>query len=251
VEINRTHRSVTLTPLENYRAPKGGLLLPIRFTEDAPVSPGSYEGIAGDFELDSGDAGPAIIEGYWAQAHGLAQRLGQGLRWSGGSGAGAYPELLSRGDLALGPLALPHQVVSYVGIPERGSESIRVQAGVIGESSLYRFNLSYDYGHGQVWIDPQPKVPERPFNRAGMRVQRDRAESLAVTFVVPDSPAAQAGLAAGDRLLAVNGIPAARLGSAEFYLIASGPPQAEVALLVAQAAGEPQLRHLVLRELLP
>jgi hypothetical protein len=122
---------------------------------------GAFNGLPGDFELDTGDAGPAIIEGYWAEQHGLGASLATGMAWSGSGAGGTYNETLSRADLSLGLLKLPHEIVSYVGVVERGSEASRMQAGVVGESSLYRFDMTYNYAKGQVWIDPQTRVPPR------------------------------------------------------------------------------------------
>jgi hypothetical protein len=252
VQLDRAAKTMTLTPLEAFKGTPKGLPLPIRFTEDAPLTAGTFDGIAGDFELDSGDAGPAIIEGYWAQQQGLAARLGQGLLWSGGAAGGDYREILNRGDFTLGPLNLPREVVSYVGLVERGSESTRMQAGVIGESSLYRFDMTYDYEREYVWIDPASKVATpRPFNRVGLRLKRDTPDSFSVTLVVPDSPAAAAGLRPGDKILAIDTRPASQLSVSDAGLIFAGPVGADVELLVApKEGGDRQPRHIQLKELL-
>jgi membrane-associated protease RseP (regulator of RpoE activity) len=125
------------------------------------------------------------------------------LVWSGTGVGGDYRETVVRGDFTLGALRLPGEVVSYSGLPERGSESTQMQAGVIGESTLWRFDMTYDYGHGRVWIDPDTKLALRPFNRAGLRLRKATPEALAVVTVMADSPAAQAGIQEGDRILAV------------------------------------------------
>ena len=253
VRLDRAAKTMTLTPLEAFKGTSKGLPLPIRFTEDAPLTAGTFDGIPGDFELDSGDAGPAIIEGYWAQQQGLAARLDQGLLWAGGAAGGDYRETLNRGDFSLGLLKLPREVVSYVGLVERGSESTRMQAGVIGESSLYRFDMTYDYGRELVWIDPDSKVAApRPFNRVGLRLKRDTSDSFGVTLVVPDSPAAAASLRQGDRILAIDSRPASQLAVSDAGLIFAGPVGSEVELLVApKEGGDTQSRRIQLRELLP
>ena len=76
-----------------------------------------------------------------------------------------------------------------VGVTDRGSESNHMQAGVIGESTLRRFNMTDDYGHRQVWIDPDDKVPTQPFSRTGRRLRRDTPHSFVVTFVIPSCAA--------------------------------------------------------------
>ncbi len=252
VALDRKARTLTLTPLENFHPPSGGVVVPLRFIEDAPLARGSFAGIAGDFEIDSGDAGPAIVEGYWAERHGLARRLAAGIAWSGGGVGGDFRETISRGDFTLGPVALPHEVTSYVGLVERGSESTRLQAGLIGESTLYRFDMAYDYRRRELWIDPAPAVPPRPFNRAGLRLRKDVPDRLSVVLVVPGSAADVAGIKLDDQILAIDGRPAATLGVADALTAFSGAIGTDVALsIVPKSGGAPQPVTLRLKELLP
>ena len=252
VQLDRARRTFTLTPIASFKGTPPGIALAIHFNEDAPLVSGTFDGIAGEFELDSGDAGPAIVEGYWATQQGLDQGLRRGIPWSGSSVGGEYGEMLTRHDLSVGPLQLPHEIVSYVGVTERGSESTHMQAGVIGESSLRRFDMTYDYGHRRVWIDPEAKLPAQPFNRSGLRLRRDTADRFVVVFVVPGSPAAAAGLIPGDRVVAVNSQPAGKLSAADISLMSGGPVGSRLDLLVAsQGNGPAQLRSLRLVEMLP
>jgi hypothetical protein len=110
VHLDRRQKTVTLTPLGSFHGPARGFALPIRFTEDAPIASGSYNEVAGDFELDSGNAGPAIIEGYWAEQNGLAAQLAHGMVWAGGGVGGDYQEILTRGDLSIGLSSCPRSL---------------------------------------------------------------------------------------------------------------------------------------------
>jgi S1-C subfamily serine protease len=143
-------------------------------------------------------------------------------------------------------------VVSYVGQVARGSESTHLQAGVIGESSLYRYDMTYDYGHEVVWIDPLPKLPERAFNRAGVSVRKDTPDALTVAIVLPDSPATAAGIAPGDRILAINGEPATALSATDASLLFTGPVGSAVDLQIApKTGGGPRAAQIRLKDLLP
>jgi Aspartyl protease/PDZ domain len=252
VRLNRKAKTMTLTPLEVFPGKGRGVALPIRFTEDAPLTRGTFNGITGDFELDSGDAGPAIIEGYWAQEHGLAKLLARGLGWAGTGVGGDYGIKLSRGDITLGSIKLPHEVVSYAGLMERGSESTRLQAGLVGESSLYRFSMVYDYAREQVWIDPNTNIPRRPFNRAGLRLRKDTPEALTVAFVAPNSPAAMAGIKEGDQVRSINGRVASRLAVSDAAVIFGHPVGTKIALVVVPKSSALAHRlRLPLKEMLP
>lgn len=250
VQVDRANKTVTLTPLEKFTAGRG-TALPIRFIEDAPLTTGAFNGHAGDFEIDSGNAGPTIIEGYWAHELGLDGALSKGIPWSAGAGSGAYQEWLSRGDLSLGPIQLPHQLVSYVGQPERGSESTRLQAGVAGEWALRCFDTTYDYGHGTLWVGARQACDDPLFNHAGVRVTKNGGE-LVATLVVPGTPAAAAGIKAGEKIVAIAGQAAATLSARDAALLLAGPIGSELDLVVA-AEGDGVVRNtrLKLVELVP
>jgi hypothetical protein len=252
VGLDRTAKTLTLMPLERFQGVKGGRTIPIRFTDDSPEAVGTFNGISGDFMLDTGDAAPAIIYGYWAQEHGLSQRLSQGVQWTGVGVGGEFPVLLSRGDFTLGPLSLPREVVRYTGVGEHGGSTTRLLAGIIGESSLYRFNMTYDYGHQVVWIDPEPKVPERAYNRAGLELKRDAAGMFEITIVAPNSAGASAGLKTGDRISSINSQPVFQLSPSDALVIFSGPVGSNVDLLItSKDGGGVRSMNIQLKEFVP
>jgi hypothetical protein len=250
VRIDRAKKEVVLTPLERFTA-GSGTALPIRFIEDAPLTRGAYNGMPGDFEIDSGNAGPTIIEGYWAHAHGLDATLSKGLQWAAGSGASGYQEWLSRGDLELGSIRLPHQIVSYVGQPTRGSESTQLQAGLAGEWALHCFDTTYDYRHGIVWVGTRGDCPELPFNHAGLRVAKD-GDELVATIVLPGTPAEAAGIRTGDRIVSIGAQDASGLSARDAGMLLAGPIGSELDMVfAAKGGGELRDVRLKLVELVP
>jgi hypothetical protein len=251
VAIDRGKKTVTLTPLEQFKGGTG-TPLPVHFIEDAPLALGAYNGVPGDFEIDSGNSGVTIIEGYWAHEHGFDVPLAKGLAWGAGSGAGAYPEWISRGDIALGPIMLPHQIVSYVGQPERGSESTRLQAGLAGEWALRCYDMTYDYGHSVVWIGARhPDCSEPAFNRAGLRLTKDK-DGFVADAVVPGTPAAAAGLTAGDRIVAIAGKDASTLTTRDANTLLTGSVGSEIKIrYIPKTGSDARDVHIKLVELVP
>ncbi|HXQ02606.1 MAG TPA: PDZ domain-containing protein, partial [Candidatus Udaeobacter sp.] len=152
----------------------------------------------------------------------------------------------------LGPIKFPHEVVSYAGLVQRGSESTKLQAGVIGESSLYQFDMVYDYAREQVWIDPKANVPRRAFNRAGLRLKKEKPNAFTVAFVAPNSPAETAGIKNGDQILSINEKPASQLSYSDAVVIFSQSEGTNITLLVSPKAGGSTSRvGLRLKEMLP
>jgi hypothetical protein len=250
VHVDRTRKTLTLTPLEKFRGGTG-TARPIRFIEDAPLTSGAYDGHPGDFEIDSGNAGPTIIEGYWAQENGLDISLSKGILWGAGSGAAGYQEWLSHGDLALGPIKFARQLVSYVGQPVRGSESTRLQAGLAGEWLLHCFDTTYDYEHGFIWLGTPRDCPSLAFNHAGLRVTKDNG-TLAAAGVVPGSPAAAAGIAAGDEIVAIAGQEASALSARDAASLLAGPIGTELEIVFSsKSGGDRRTARLKLAEFVP
>lgn len=242
VAIDRQTRTVTLTPRGiPYPKPRGAPL-PIVFAEDAPLTPGAFEGVRGDFMLDIGNAGATIIEQPWAEPRGLAGRFAAAPRLGDQS--------LARGAVAVGPFSLPGEVVSYYGRVPLGSESTHAVAGVLGEPLLSRFDATYDLARKTLWLSPAPGVGLKPFNRAGLFLARGPDGAFKASTVWAGSPAAEAGLSPGILVAAIEGRPAASLSRADAARLLERPAGTPVRLTVREGAGPAREVTLTLRDVL-
>jgi rhodanese-related sulfurtransferase len=95
--------------------------------------------------------------------------------------------------------------------------------GNLGNDALRRFNLIFDYSRQTLIVEPNRGFA-RPFeaDMSGFQAERNRAGELIVRHVLPASPAAEAGLQENDRIVAVNGRPAATLAPDDLQNAASG-----------------------------
>ena len=79
--------------------------------------------------------------------------------------------------------------------------------GLIGNELLSRYHLIFDYYAEQLWVKPARKYKHKfVFDRSGITViaTGTTSRTFLVQYVLPDSPAALAGVQRGDRVLRVN-----------------------------------------------
>ena len=157
VGIDHRTKTVTLRMIGDSPRNYPGHALPLLFDQDVALGAGSFDGVEGNVMLDIGNAGPTIIEDYWASAHGFRPMLA--------SGTPRGDAKLSKGSVGIGRFILDGETVEYFGPVERGSEYTRSIAAVLGEPLLSRFNAVYDYGRGKVWLDPLPEVKPLSFEK--------------------------------------------------------------------------------------
>ena len=79
--------------------------------------------------------------------------------------------------------------------------------GLLGYSFLKHFRIALDYPRGVLWLDPdRGDVPDREGEYCHPGIQLESVGgSLRVMAVAVGSPAARAGIRAGDELLSVDG----------------------------------------------
>lgn len=123
--------------------------------------------------------------------------------------------------------------------------------GLIGYSFLKRFRVAMDYPHRVLWLDPIPEYrDDRPLEycHVGLQLEREKG-AVVVMGVVDGSPAALAGIAPGDELVALDGAPAGALDLMVLTRRMEGEPGRSVTLVVRRDAVQRTVR-LVRRRLL-
>jgi hypothetical protein len=88
----------------------------------------------------------------------------------------------------------------------------RYGAGNVGGTVLKRFTVTFDHGGQRIFFAPNAAAREpEPHDRAGLWLNAAAGGAFEVMDVVAGGPAAKAGVRVGDRIVAVDGTPAAKL----------------------------------------
>ena len=124
-------------------------------------------------------------------------------------------------------------------------------AGLLGHSFLRRFRVTIDYPHRLLWLEPLDVSRDQrryEYSHVGIQVERHEG-ALRVVAVAEGSPAAIAGVRAGDEFLAVDGTSAAALDVVSLSRKLEGPPGSRVSLCLSRG-GRARSYRLPRRELL-
>jgi hypothetical protein len=207
---------LTLSPFDlQKQLPMPGERIPLRFTFDMPVLDGALDGKRGVFGIDTGNSGTLLVFPQWAEREGLAARYLKGYALAGGGGVGGpFVSRVSHiRQLDIGPVAVRGHVAQLTP-PDAGATANVSEAGNIGQDILSRFHVGIDYRRGDMALAQRTHPRPVQMNDPGMRAGRKPGtpDRFIVAGVVTGGPAYKAGVRAGDAILAVDGVPAAKLG---------------------------------------
>lgn len=188
-----------------------------------PYVEAEIDGVKGIFEMDTGNAGDVVIFKSFADAHGLF-RDAKTVTYVSAGGVGGllrYQSLRAH-SLTLAGATMQAPMVDLTE-QQSGSFSSRTIAGNIGAQVLRRFTIALNYRTATAAFAPNAHLND-PFRsgRTGLSLSQDAA-GFEILAVAPGTPAAAAGLAQGDRIVAVDGTPAASLSAARMYELGSDP----------------------------
>ena len=200
---------------ESFTYSGSGTTLPLSFFQmhphtDAEIRLASGEILKGRFIIDVGSGASLSLTKPFVDDHQLETKMAPLVRRPGGAGVGGttVSEVGRVAGLTLGGVTLSEVVTSLV-VDSGGVFSQRGSwVGNIGGDILRRFTVYFDYGAKRMILEPNEATAE-PFERdmAGLStVMNDSLTTIRVEFVLPGSPAAEAGLVRGDEIVSVDGI---------------------------------------------
>lgn len=227
----------------------GGVTLPFKSDGRHAYVEATIDGIPGYFLLDTGNAGGLVLNEPFVEANHLFANGGLPYLAPGGVGGG-FTELVA----AAKSFELAGVTMSGVpvGIPQvkAGFFATRGVAGNLGAGILSRFTVVFDFKAQTATFIPNRNAG-KPFlaDRCGMSLTQLGSDAIVVRQVIAGAPAAQAGIAAGDRIVAFAGKRvAAGFGTGDLFAYTAGT--APFSLTVVRA-GASRTVTIVPRTLLP
>ncbi len=242
-------QTLSLQSLSGYSHEGSGKAVPIFFTDDKPLFEGRIANVRGQIALDTGNSGTLIVQGAWADGHGLQGRMMSGFPSLGYGMGGASQSWSSRVDLEVAGTQFAG-VIAHYSKDQKGTFSSRTEAGNVGNDILANFNLEFDYARGEVWFETAPGHVLRVFDRAGLSFFKENADAFKISSVAAGTPAAEAGLRTGDMISTIDGKPASQVSGWDLRRSMRATPGTRVTLSLLRN-GQPLSAVVILRDLLP
>ncbi len=258
VEIDYARARLTLHDPAAFAGPGGGEAMPITLQGGVPNLSAGVEipgrpALAGTFIVDTGCTCEVDFNAPFTRANRLIEAMPKILTPPHGAtrGAGGATDTVQGriGALTFGRVRLPAPIASFAR-DAAGATADPESAGLIGGRVWRRFVVTLDYARKTMWLDKNAEF-DKPSVATGTGVLWGPAGpggGVAVLGIIDGAPGAEAGIAVGDKLVSVDGRPAAAIPLAELSALFKQVGQPHK--VVVERAGKPIALTLTARDLL-
>ncbi len=251
VQFDYAHLRLTLTPRAAFQPPADATAVPIRFYNNIPALDATVDGIKGRFKIDTGAGDAVTLFGPFVEQHHLRGRYMPSLQTVTGRGIGGllYGDLVRVPEFGIGPFHFT-RVTAELSRQTAGAFAGTESAGNLGGEIWRRFTLILDYPESKIFLIPNASF-DAPFlaNRSGVALDSDQGMTL-IRAVIPGSPATEAGVHAGDIVLAIDGTSIYRIAGWKVRDILRGEPGTKIVLRLRAPDKTERDATLTLRDLL-
>jgi hypothetical protein len=233
-------------------APKEATLVSLTRRFNLPEVDAEVDGLKGRVRLDTGYGGSFTFTSPTVAREKLKEKYPKRIETVTGQGLGgaSIGEALRVSSLMLGGESLTG-VIANLSADKGGALADSGTIGLVGGEVLCRFTLTFDFPAGKLYVQRGSRFAE-PFvgPRAGLSGTLEESGIYVIRIVTPGSPAAEAGIAIGEKLTAIDGKPVAALSSAAIRDALRGAPGTMLTLTLLGTDGMSREVTLTLRELL-
>jgi hypothetical protein len=212
-QIDYGARTLTFIDPARFDPKDAGTAVPFVFYSHLPQVEGTFEGIAGKFDIDTGSRVELTLTRPFVEANGLTAKHPKGVAAVDGWGVGGRSRsyITRASDFTLGSVRIPGVVTGF-GTDAKGAFADPNYAGNVGSGLLKGFVVTFDYGHQIMYLKAiHAPVPDLgAFDRAGFWINTSPA-GFKIVDLTAGGPAQAAGLKVGDEITTVDGAPAASI----------------------------------------
>ena len=249
VRIDYGGGTMTIFDPARFDPKDAGVPIRFRFYDHEPLVEGRFGDLPGRFAIDTGSRSEVdLTTPFVERAHLRDAYPGAALVVDGWGVGGPVRSYVVRGkSLTLGTISVPGPVAS-LSTSKGGSFSDPNYEGNVGGGLLKRFVVTFDYAHQVIYLKPRatPPADAGTFDKSGMWINL-RHGGFEIVDVAQRSPAQEAGLAAGDLIVAIDGEPAASLSLAKVRELFRIRPDGTVMRLQVLRSGTPRATSIALR----
>ena len=153
VRLDYQRKTLTLTPTAQFRYSGPGQRVALSFAGNVPVIAAEADGIAGQFEINSGSSDALVLQGGFADRTGLSVRHPGTLRMKAGGVDGVFDIAVTRLDgLRIG-LSTIERPTAQLPLNGRNGLPIASVDGSIGYGILRQFTVTFDYARREAWFE--------------------------------------------------------------------------------------------------
>jgi membrane-associated protease RseP (regulator of RpoE activity) len=252
VRLDYGARTMTLWDPVKFDAKGAGVAVHFVFYDHLPAVTGRIDDMPARFDIDTGSRVEVDVTSPFVARRNLRARYTPGVStitgWGVGGASRSYVVRIP--SLTLGTVKVDN-VVAGLSEAKGGSMSDPNYEGNIGSGLLKRFVVTFDYAHKTMYLRPvePPPADAGAFDRAGVWINA-ADDGFAVTAVAAGAPAAEAGLAAGDLITAIDGKPARPEGLSDARAALRTLPAGARVSLAVRRGGVERTVLLTLRDLI-
>jgi hypothetical protein len=250
VKHDYVRQQLTFTLPDDFRYQRSGKVISFERPAQIPVVEAELDGVRGRFGVDTGARSAMLLYGPWTDANHLREKYHAHVEGVTGWGIGgpvrsqlARAQTLTMGDASV------QDIVIRLSLQKTGLTTSSAMAGLIGPGVLSQFDVTFDYPRSQIILEKNNNYGRHDsWDRAGMWLGQE-GDHFHVVDVIAGSPAAEAGLKIGDKVLSVDGKSAASYFLPDFRDSLRRMPAGTRLKLEVDSGGTKKTITLTLRDL--
>ena len=251
VRIDYEQKRVTFTEPSQFAYNGSGVTVPLDFDAHLPLVKGELDGVPGIFVIDTGARSSLLLYGPFVERNNLRAKYKATVEGITGWGIGGpvRSQVVRINSLKLGAVEV-HNLIARLSLQKNGALTNANRAALVGPDVLRQFTTTFDYSRRQLIFEKNGSYGKPDsYDRVGMWFGQE-GDHFEVIDVIAGSPASEAGIKVGDRILAIDGQSTTALDLPSVRLkFKNDPPKKRVRLTVQRDGGERREVLILLRDL--